>query len=129
MGKSKLIGTLQVPGDKSISHRALIFASFTKGISHIEGLSPAQDCQSTANCLRQLGLEIKDTNDKKNKSSKSVTVNSPGIKHLNAPSNILFVGNSGTTIRLMSGLMAGQSFTSHFDGDESIRKASNGKST
>ncbi len=122
MEKSKLIGSLQVPGDKSISHRALIFAAFSKGISYIEGLSPAQDCQSTANCLRQLGLEIKEINGKENKSSTCVSVNSPGIKHLNAPQNTLFVGNSGTTIRLMSGLMAGQSFTSHFDGDESIRK-------
>ena len=52
MQKSKLIGSLQIPGDKSISHRVLIFASFCKGITKIEGLSPAQDCLSTANCLK-----------------------------------------------------------------------------
>ncbi len=122
MRKLKLFGTLQIPGDKALSHRALIFASFSKGINHIEGLSPAQDCQNTANCMRQLGLEITAANGAGNKSYTSISINSPGIKHLSVPRGTLFVGNSGTTIRLISGLLAGQSFTSHFDGDESIRK-------
>lgn len=123
MNKSKLNGTIQVPGDKSISHRVLIFSSFCKGITEIEGLSPAQDCLSTANCLRELGLKIenRESHAKANHHS-YITVESSGIKTLIAPKNNLFVGNSGTTIRLLSGLVSGQPFTCHFDGDESIRK-------
>lgn len=124
MTKPKLIGSIAVPGDKSISHRVLILAGCCKGISHIEGLSPAQDCESTANCLQQLGIAIKtqETNGTKNKQSACVSIESPGIKNLAAPQETLFAGNSGTTIRLLAGLMAGQPFTSRFDGDESIRK-------
>ena len=58
MEKAKFKGSIRIPGDKSISHRALIFACFTKGTSIVDGLSPATDCESTANCLRQLGLTI-----------------------------------------------------------------------
>jgi 3-phosphoshikimate 1-carboxyvinyltransferase len=124
MQKSKLVGSIEVPGDKSISHRVLIFASFCKGISKIEGLSPAQDCVSTANCLRSLGLKI---NDKENNATKGkrlsyITVEASGIKQLSAPKNNLFVGNSGTTIRLLSGLLSGQAFSCQLDGDESIRR-------
>ncbi len=124
MQKSKLIGSIEVPGDKSISHRVLIFASFCKGITKIEGLSSAQDCASTANCLRALGIKINDgekTNSKGQRQS-FISVESSGIKQLSAPSRALFVGNSGTTIRLLSGLTSGQPFTCQFDGDESIRR-------
>ncbi len=124
MQKSKLIGNIEVPGDKSISHRVLIFASFCKGITKIEGLSPAQDCASTANCLSSLGLKIndKESNDAKGKQQSYITVEASGIKQLHAPKANLFVGNSGTTIRLLAGLTAGQPFTCQFDGDESIRQ-------
>ena len=124
MKKPKLIGNLEVPGDKSISHRVLIFASFCKGITEIQGLSPAQDCASTANCLKELGLKIhnRETTDPQGKRYSYVSIESSGIKSLTAPKNNLFVGNSGTTIRLLSGLTAGQSFTCQFDGDESIRR-------
>ncbi len=120
--KTILKGRLQVPGDKSISHRALIFAGFAKGVSQVEGLSPAQDCQSTAQCLQQLGLNIqtKESNGKTNDTY--IEIESPGINHLVAPTNTLFVGNSGTSIRLLAGLTAGQTFPCQFDGDQSIRK-------
>ena len=116
--KAKLEGAIFVPGDKSISHRALIFSALSRGKSEIHGLSPAEDCQSTAACLKQLGLSITDANG--DQLPKTI-VESPGLAGLQAPQNTLFAGNSGTTIRLMSGLVAGQSFASSFDGDDSLR--------
>ena len=115
MAKIKLVGNLEVPGDKAVSHRSLIFAAFGKGISRIENLSPAGDCLSTVHCLRQLGLDI--VTDKS-----PVTVSANGIDKLNAPHNTLSAENSGTTIRMMAGLLAGRPFTSHLDGDGSLRK-------
>jgi len=115
MKKVKLIGNIEIPGDKSVSHRALIFSSFCKGTSYITNLSPAEDCVSTIKCLSELGLHI-------DRHNSSVNIESKGIKNLQAPRQVLFAGNSGTTIRLLSGLVAGQPITSHFDGDDSLRK-------
>ena len=113
-----LKGTLTVPGDKSISHRALIFSALTRGINQVHQLSPAEDCQSSLKCMRQLGLKIKKL---ENGDSGSWEIESPGLDGLKAPVETLFAGNSGTTIRLLSGLLAGRSFESRFDGDESLR--------
>jgi 3-phosphoshikimate 1-carboxyvinyltransferase len=112
----KIKGTLQVPGDKSISHRALIFSVFARGKCRVARLSPAADCQSSADCLRALGVEIE------KKAEGEYEIDSPGIQGLRAPANILDAGNSGTTIRLMSGVLAGQPFASTLDGDGSLRK-------
>lgn len=110
------IGSLTVPGDKSISHRALIFSAFSQGKSRVINCSPAHDVESSADCLRKLGLVIKrDENG-------IYEIESGGIDSLTAPTALLDAGNSGTTIRLMSGLVAGRPFTSSFDGDESLRK-------
>jgi 3-phosphoshikimate 1-carboxyvinyltransferase len=116
--KAKLSGSLVVPGDKSISHRALIFSALSRGQSKIYGLSPAEDCQSSASCLRHLGLSI--SNESRG-SNMVTTVDSPGLACLIPPSEVLFAGNSGTTIRLLSGLVAGRNFASRFDGDDSLR--------
>ncbi len=113
--KEKLSGSLLVPGDKSISHRALIFSALSRGKSKIYGLSPAQDCQSSAECLRHLGLSI-GTGE-----GQTTAIDSPGLNALKSPKAVLFAGNSGTTMRLLSGLVAGQKFTSRFDGDDSLR--------
>ena len=123
MIRAKLIGSLEVPGDKAISHRALIFASFCKGISTVSGMSP-QDCQSTADCLSKLGLRIKTekSNGQKNQSVSCVSIEASGLKNLVTAQDTLFAGNSGTTMRLMSGLLAGLSFRSCVDGDHSLRK-------
>ena len=110
------IGSLTVPGDKSISHRALIFSAFSKGKSRVLNCSPAHDVESSADCLRKLGLVIKRDEDS------VYEIESEGIDSLTAPTAVLDAGNSGTTIRLMSGLVAGRAFTSEFDGDESLRK-------
>lgn len=118
MTETSLHGSFAVPGDKSISHRALIFSALCKGQVTITGLSPAEDCQSSAQCMRELGLTV--TADPSEPGR--YTVVSPGLKGLKAPQNLLDAGNSGTTIRVMSGLVAGLPFTSRFDGDESLRK-------
>lgn len=116
---AKLLGKLKVPGDKSITHRAFIFAAFTKGISEIDNLSPAADCYSTIECMRMLGLDIQ-LSEAEGQTVKAM-VKSPGQFHLHPSQQGLFAGNSGTTIRLMSGLIAGQPFKVKLDGDESLR--------
>lgn len=112
----KIIGTLQVPGDKSISHRALIFSLLAKGKCNVTRLSPAADCKSTADCLSALGVAIT------KKGTGAYEIDSPGLHGLRESARILDAGNSGTTIRLMSGMLAGQPFTSTLDGDDSLRK-------
>ncbi|MBX9689279.1 MAG: 3-phosphoshikimate 1-carboxyvinyltransferase [Candidatus Obscuribacterales bacterium] len=120
---STLRGTLQVPGDKSISHRALIFAALSRGESKIYGLSPAFDCISSADCLSQLGLEFEKRSAADNgKREAALIVRSPGLYSLKAPQTTLFTGNSGTSIRLIAGLVAGRNFQCSFDGDDSLRR-------
>jgi 3-phosphoshikimate 1-carboxyvinyltransferase len=133
MKKTPLKGSLTVPGDKSISHRALIFSSFTEGETEISNCSPAVDCLSSAECLEHLGLRVEfadsqRSNEEMSRSARgTVLVKSPGIHGLSAPQKPLFAGNSGTTMRLLSGLLAGQSFVSVLDGDESLRKRPMGR--
>lgn len=109
-------GTLQVPGDKSISHRSLIFSLLAKGKCRVTRLSPAADCQSTAECLRSLGVHIERT------AEGEYEIESPGLAGLRQSARLLDAGNSGTTIRLMCGILAGQPFPSVLDGDDSLRK-------
>ena len=118
-----LKGTLQVPGDKSISHRALIFASLSRGISKVYGLSPAFDCVSSADCLKQLGLNFERRSASGNgRREPALLITSPGLEGLRAPDTTLFAANSGTTIRLLAGLLAGRPFRSELDGDDSLRR-------
>ena len=115
MYNKKLKGSITVPGDKSISHRAVMFASLAKGVSHISGFLNGADCISTINCFRQMGIEINQLNDK-------VVVNGKGMYGLSRPAKELYCGNSGTTVRLLSGILCGQKFSSSLNGDESIQK-------
>jgi 3-phosphoshikimate 1-carboxyvinyltransferase len=110
-----LVGRLQVPGDKSITHRALIFSALAQGSCTISGISPAADCRSTAACLQKVGLEVREVSDRE------LVVLSPGIDKLKAPSEVLDCGNSGTTMRVLAGLLSGQEFETTFDGDDSLR--------
>jgi 3-phosphoshikimate 1-carboxyvinyltransferase len=119
--KTKLRGVLAVPGDKSISHRALIFSALSQGTNKVYQLSPAEDCMSSMRCLTSLGLKFTKIEDEKNSNGLSWQVVSPGLDGLKAPQETLDAGNSGTTIRLLSGLLAGRNFESRFDGDESLR--------
>ncbi|MGN7468959.1 3-phosphoshikimate 1-carboxyvinyltransferase [Brevibacillus sp. SAFN-007a] len=111
----KITGTVRVPGDKSISHRAVMFGALAEGVTTIEGFLPGADCLSTIRCFRRLGIEIEQQGDK-------VTVHGKGWYGLQEPSQHLDVGNSGTTIRLMAGIMATQPFHVVLEGDESIAK-------
>lgn len=112
--QSNLRGTLTVPGDKSISHRAVMFGSLAKGTTRITHFLEGADCLSTISCFQKMGIEIQ-------RNSSEILVHGKGLHGLNAPSDILDVGNSGTTTRLISGILAGQKFTSELDGDDSIR--------
>ncbi|MDK2799208.1 MAG: 3-phosphoshikimate 1-carboxyvinyltransferase [Clostridiales bacterium] len=111
-----LKGEITVPGDKSISHRAVIFGAIANGLTEVDGFLMGEDCLSTIECFRKLGISIEVRPDNK------VYVYGKGLYGLKAPDDILYTGNSGTTTRLLLGLMAGQSFASIIDGDASIRK-------
>lgn len=110
-----LKGTVELIGDKSISHRAIMFSSIAKGTTRIKNFLMGQDCLSTIDCFRKMGVNI-DINDKE------VIVKGVGLRGLKKPNEILNVGNSGTTIRLMMGILAGNEFESNVIGDESIGK-------
>lgn len=112
---SGLKGQIKIPGDKSISHRAVMFGSIAEGVTKVTNFLPGQDCLSTIACFRKLGVEIEQSKDE-------VTVHGKGLFGLQEPSEILDVGNSGTTTRLMLGILATQPFHAVLIGDESIAK-------
>lgn len=111
----KIQGTVRVPGDKSISHRAVMFGALAEGTTTIEGFLPGADCLSTISCFRRMGIDIEQQGDR-------VTVQGKGWYGLQEPAERLDVGNSGTTIRLMAGIMSTQPFHVVMEGDESIAK-------
>jgi len=111
----KLIGEITPPPDKSISHRAIMFASIAKGVSRIKNFLWAKDPLSSLNAMRLLGVEIKVTDSE-------IMVHGKGLHSLSEPENVIDCGNSGTTIRLLSGILAGQSFLSILTGDDSLRQ-------
>lgn len=113
--KTGLNGRIKIPGDKSISHRAVMFGSLAKGDTVITGFLRGDDCMSTISCFKKLGIDIEVTDDR-------VVVHGKGLKGLTAPKELLDVGNSGTTIRLISGILAAQEFNSILNGDASIQK-------
>jgi len=108
-------GVAELPGDKSISHRYAILAALAEGESEIYNYASAADCRSTLECLRQLGVGIEIT-------KKGVRVVGMGLHGLKVPRRTLNAENSGSTIRMLSGVLAGQSFTSRITGDGSLRK-------
>ena len=112
---SRLRGEITVPGDKSISHRAVMFGALAKGKTEITGFLRGADCLSTISCFRQLGISIEESADK-------ILVEGKGLHGLRPPADVLDTGNSGTTTRLISGILAGQKFTSVLNGDASIQK-------
>jgi 3-phosphoshikimate 1-carboxyvinyltransferase len=113
----QLAGEIVVSGDKSISHRALILNSLAVGRSRITNLSPGKDCLSTINCLKALGIKL----EKQDGISPSIQINGAGSTSLTESRDILNAGNSGTTIRLLSGVLAAQPFLSILTGDISLR--------
>jgi 3-phosphoshikimate 1-carboxyvinyltransferase len=110
---SGLSGEIIVPGDKSISHRAVMFGAIAEGTTKVANFLPGDDCLSTISCFQRLGVKIERENDK-------VTINGNGLTGLSEPAEILDVGNSGTTIRLLMGILSGRPFHAVLVGDESI---------
>jgi 3-phosphoshikimate 1-carboxyvinyltransferase len=108
-------GVVELPGDKSISHRYAILASIAEGTSEIRNYSSSADCRSTIECMRKLGIEIDITPER-------VRVVGKGLDGLKAPKRALDAENSGSTIRMLSGVLAGQSFTSTITGDKSLQR-------
>jgi 3-phosphoshikimate 1-carboxyvinyltransferase len=112
---TNLYGDFQLPGDKSISHRSAILASVGEGESRLLNYSSARDCQSTLDCLHALGVQIDRKPD-------LVSIEGRGLSGLRPATGILDVGNSGSTIRMLSGILAGQHFKTSITGDESIQQ-------
>jgi len=109
----RIRGRLSTPGDKSISHRAAMMAAIADGASRIKNFSTSADCQATLSCLRQLGVELE-------RAGSDVLIHGVGLRGLQAPGEPLDCGNSGTTMRLLAGILAGQNFTTTLTGDESL---------
>jgi 3-phosphoshikimate 1-carboxyvinyltransferase len=110
-----IAGALEVPGDKSISHRYAILAAIAEGASEIGHFSAAADCRSTLDCFRRLGIEVDQRDDR-------VRVAGKGLAGLRGSRSALDAENSGTTMRLLAGVLAGQTFRSTLDGDASLRR-------
>ncbi len=109
-----LRGEVTVPGDKSISHRAVMFGALAEGITEVTGFLKGADCLSTIDCFRRLGISIEEKED-------TLLIHGKGLHGLTEPSSALDTGNSGTTTRLISGILAGQRFTTTISGDASIQ--------
>ncbi|MCF0129216.1 MAG: 3-phosphoshikimate 1-carboxyvinyltransferase [Pseudobutyrivibrio sp.] len=120
MGKVSLRGEISVPGDKSISHRGVMFGAISEGFTELTGFLDGADCRSTIDCFRRMGIEISQERD-------HVLIKGKGLKGLTKPETMLDVGNSGTTTRLISGILAGQSFETSLNGDDSIQKRPMGR--
>nr|WP_313890983.1 3-phosphoshikimate 1-carboxyvinyltransferase [Psychrobacillus sp.] len=110
-----LQGSLRIPGDKSISHRSIMFGAIAEGTTTVEGFLQSDDCLSTIDCFSKLGVKI-------SVDGENVSVHSNGMDAWKEPDEILYTGNSGTTTRLMLGILAGSSISSVLIGDESIQK-------
>lgn len=110
-----LKGEVTIPGDKSISHRAVMFGSLAEGTTEVTNFLQGADCLSTIEAFRQMGITIENTPER-------ILIHGRGLHGLNAPSDVLDMGNSGTTTRLISGILAGQPFESTLTGDASIQK-------
>lgn len=108
-----LRGEVNIPGDKSISHRCIMFGSIASGTTEISNFLQGADCLATINCFRRMGIEIENEEEK-------IIVHGKGLHGLTAPTEILDVGNSGTTTRLISGILVGQPFESKLSGDNSL---------
>lgn len=109
-----LKGTVSVPGDKSISHRSIMLGSIAEGTTEVHHFLQGADCLSSIACFRQMGIPIENNGD-------IVRIHGKGLHGLSQPENVLDTGNSGTTTRLMSGILAGQNFDCVINGDTSIQ--------
>ncbi|HJV30650.1 MAG TPA: 3-phosphoshikimate 1-carboxyvinyltransferase [Bacillales bacterium] len=111
----RLSGEIVIPGDKSISHRSVMFGAIAHGMTTVTNFLPGDDCLSTISCFRKLGVKIEENHQK-------ITIFGKGFEGLSEPTEVLDVGNSGTTIRLILGILAGRPFCTSLVGDQSIGK-------
>ena len=116
----RLSGEVLLPGDKSVSHRYAMLSAIAEGSSHLHNYSSGADCQSTLACLRSLGVEW-------TKKQNTVEIQGRGLNGLQAPTETLDAGNSGSTIRMLSGILAAQPFQTRIGGDESLSKRPMGR--
>ena len=118
----RLCGRLRVPGDKSISHRYAILSALAEGESTLKNYAPGADCRTTLACLRQLGVDLVIPADSNESSATAITVMGRGLGGLRSPGAPLDAGNSGTTMRLMAGVLAGHPFSTTMVGDASLSR-------
>ena len=111
-----LRGTVSVPGDKSISHRALLLSALAEGNTALSGWLAAEDCQATLRCVRALGVEVEQPGPT------DLLVHGAGLHGLREPADVLNCGGSGTTMRLLAGILAGQPYLSVLTGTEALRR-------
>lgn len=117
---SKLSGEITIPGDKSISHRTIMLGALAKGITEVTNFLQGADCLSTIHCFQKMGIEIENSHH-------CVIIKGKGLNGLSKPSQILDAGNSGTTTRIMSGILAAQPFETKLTGDSSIQRRPMGR--
>lgn len=112
---NSLNGSIKVPGDKSISHRSIMLGSIANGVTNISGFLEGEDSLATLKAFQQMGVQIE-------RAGSNIAIHGVGKHGLKSPSEPLDLGNSGTSVRLMSGLLSAQSFNSQICGDESLSK-------
>ncbi|MFN8009244.1 MAG: 3-phosphoshikimate 1-carboxyvinyltransferase [Terriglobia bacterium] len=112
----RIFGQVHLPGDKSISHRLALLGAIATGLTTIENFASSQDCHSTLHCLSDLGVVIEE------RPHNQVLIHGRGLDGLKPPLKVLDAGNSGSTIRMLSGILAGQTFPSTITGDESLQR-------
>lgn len=138
-----LRGKVLVPGDKSISHRSVMLGSIAEGDTYVRGFLKSADCLATIACFRKMGIEIEERRGEtarlfgtsevylppgcRREEEPCLVIHGKGLRGLKDPGEVLDAMNSGTTVRLMSGILAGQGFVSHITGDESLRKRPMGR--
>ncbi|HIE64251.1 MAG: 3-phosphoshikimate 1-carboxyvinyltransferase [Nitrospira sp.] len=118
-GKASLRGTIRLPGDKSITHRAVILSALGEGTAEIVGYLPSEDCERTVAAFREMGISILES---ASGGVSRLVMEGKGLRGLSEPREVIDCGNSGTTMRLMTGLLSGQSFFSVLTGDASLRQ-------
>ncbi len=116
-----LKGEITVPGDKSVSHRAVMLGSLAQGQTSIDGFLPGEDCLHTVDAFMMMGVDIEKISPSK------LVIQGRGLQGLNPPSSSIYLGNSGTSMRLLSGILAGQAFNCVLDGDDSLRSRPMGR--
>jgi 3-phosphoshikimate 1-carboxyvinyltransferase len=124
---SRLSGTVRVPGDKSISHRYALFAAIADGVSRLDGYAPGADCAATLACLEQLGVRITrsaatNATEHADVTDRTITIDGRGLRGFRAPTGPLDAANSGTSMRLLAGILAAHPFTTVLAGDESLSR-------